>query len=235
MVYRGRAYKAKKKNPFSFKARKRYIRRRRIPRPLSRPRIIGFKRSRTEIITLNNTSAPSGWSLVDNGLAIPLVFSLSQIPDSTDFINLFNSYKLVGIRMQGWYSNTVAADSNQQSIMYYCGNSMGNVLGSELSEQYFLDRPSHRKRVLVNSTGKPSVDLYMRLSQLAMVYQSITNTDYGLIKPRFISTGETQTGHYGLNLLIKRLDNENWTTGTSHPYPQLKINYTYYFKCRGIS
>ena len=199
------------------------------------PQVMSFKRSRTEMLILNNTSAPSGWTTVDNGISVPLVFSLSQIPDSTDFVNLFNSYKIVGIRMQGWYSNSVADSENQQSMVYWVGNSMGNVLGTALDEQYFLDRPTHKKRVLVNSMGKPSFDLYMKMSQLSQIYQSTVNTDYGLSRPRFISTGETTTGHYGVSMHIRRLDGNNWTAGTTNPYPQLKINYTYYFKCRGIS
>lgn len=199
------------------------------------PRVVHFQRSRTEMLILNNASAPTGWTAVDNGISVPLVFSLSQIPDSTDFINLFNSYKLVGVRMQGWYSNSVADSENQQSMVYWVGNSMGNVLATALDEQYFLDRPTHKKRVLVNSVGKPSFDLYMPLSQLSMIYQSSVNTDYGLSRPRYISTAETNTGHYGVSMHIRRLDGNNWTAGTTNPYPQMKVNYTYYFKCRGIS
>lgn len=209
-------------------------------RPRMAPRVLQFKRKWVTDLTLNSTSPPAGWtSLVaggENAISLAYVLSMAEIPNYANFTNLFDSYKLTGVRLQGYLSFTTASPENQsQSIIYMCRDHLGQNPATVLTEEWFNERPRSRKRVLCNSTGRPSFDIYMPLSQLNNVYQSVTNNDYTLARPRFISTNEVNTPHYGLNLMIKRLDNQPWTANTSNQYPTLKVFTTVYFQCRGIN
>lgn len=199
-----------------------------------RPRVISFQRSATEELTLNTQSPPTGWTAVDDGLCINYVFGLSEIDEYTSFTNLFSMYRLKGVRIEGYFSNTVSDSANKQTMMYYCQNYVGAHPASDLTEQYFLNKPIHKRRVLVTSRGK-AFSIYCPLNQLAENYSSATNTDYGVVKPRWVSTTETSCPHYGMSVRLQRLDDQNWTHESSAQYPTLKIIKTYYFQMRGLS
>ena len=211
-----------------------------VPRkPRMAPRVLNFKRCFSQDLALNTQAPPGGWTaltVADQALAINYVFSMNQIPDYQNFTNLFDSYRIVGTRIQGYLSfNTITPAQQSQTMLFYCRDHMGQTLATDLSEDWFNQRPRSRKRVLTNTTGKPSIDIYMPLTQLANTYQSVTNNDYTMKRPRFISTNEVNTPHYGFNLRIARVDGNNWTTGTQNQYPTLKLFTTVYFQCRGIN
>ena len=84
----------------------------RAPRPLGSGAIHSFKQSFNQVIGLNTSSAPSGWSTNGNNLYRSLRFKLTDIQQHGEFTDLFAMYKLKGVRMQMYFSNTVA-----QSIM----------------------------------------------------------------------------------------------------------------------
>lgn len=209
-------------------------------RPRMAPRVLQFKRKFSNDLVLNTYSAPPGWTSLepsgDQALTLGYVFSMAEIPNYQNFTNLFDSYRIKGVRLQGYYSFTTASPENQAQVMlHYARDHLGQNTASVLTEDWFNERPRSRKRLLVNSTGKPSFDIYMPLTQLANTYQSTVNTDYTMQKPRFISTNEVNTPHYGFNLRLSRIDGQPWTHSTSNQYPTLKIFTTVYFEMRGIN
>ena len=210
----------------------------RIPRMA--PRVLQFKRKSADTLILNTASPPIGWTSLsstgDEALTMNYVISLAQIPNYTNFTNLFDSYRIRAIRLQGYFSFNVAAPNNQaQAMLYYCRDHLGQSTPADLSEDWFNERPRSRKRLLVNGSGKPSFDIYMPLTQLANTYGTVTNNDYTMKRPKFISTNEVNTPHYGMNLRLQRVDGNAWTSGTSNQYPTLKLYTTVYFECRGIN
>lgn len=214
-----------------------------VPRRLNPPggsfraaRVMQFKRSEALTLSLNNTSPPTGWLDNNNGLVQTLVTGLSSVPGNADFVNLFDSYRITGLRLQGYYSGTTAErSSNQNAMLLVCPNHLGNVSASDLEEQWFMDRPRTKKIPLLNDSGRASFDIYMPLSQLSETYQSATGTDYALVEPHFISTSETSCPHYGSCLRIQRMDGEAFTSGTQDPYPYIKIIQTWYIEMRGAA
>ena len=210
----------------------------RIPRMA--PRVLQFKRRMVDTLVLNTASPPTGWTSLssagDEAITLNYVISMAQIPNYTNFTNLFDSYRIRGIRLQGYYSFNVAAPNNQsQAMLYYCRDHLGQNSASQLSEEWFNERPRSRKRLLVNSSGRPSFDIYMPLTQLANTYGSVTNNDYTMKRPKFLSTNEVDTPHYGMNLRLQRIDGNAWTAGSSNQYPTLKLFSTIYFECRAIN
>lgn len=208
--------------------------------PRMAPRVLQFKRRFANDLILNTVTPPVGWTSLaasgDNALALTYVISMSQLPNYANFTNLFDSYRIKGVRCQGYMSFSTTAPENQaQAMLYYCRDHLGQSTASQLTEEWFLERPRSKKRLLVNSTGKPSFDIYMPLTQLANTYQSVTNNDYTMKRPRFISTNEVNTPHYGLNLRLQRVDGSPFTAASNNQYPTLKLFTTVYFECRGIN
>jgi len=211
-----------------------------VRKPRMAPRVLSFKRCFSQDLTLNATNPPGGWTsrqgVNDEALTINYVFSMAQIPDYANFTNLFDSYKIVGTRVQGYLSFTNSTPTSQaQTMLFYCRDHLGQSQATDLSEDWFNQRPRSRKRLLVNSIGRPSFDIYMPLTQLANTYQSVANNDYTMKRPKFISTNEVNTPHYGFNLRLARVDGNNWTANTANQYPTLKIFTTVYFQMRGIN
>lgn len=212
-----------------------------VPRkPRMASRVLQFKRKWSSNLVLNTYSAPPGWTSLepsgDQALTLAYVLSMSEIPNYQNFTNLFDSYRIKGVRLQGYFSFSTTDPTNQAQVLFqYCRDHLGQNAATALTEDWFNERPRSRKRLLVNSVGKPSFDIFMPLSQLTNVYQSSVNTDYTMSKPRFISTNEVNTPHYGFNLRLSRIDGQPWTHATSNQYPTLKIFTTVYFEMRGIN
>lgn len=196
-------------------------------------RIIQFQRSEAVTALLNPTSPPTGWVANNNGLVQVFATGLSQVPGNADFVNLFDSYRIKGVRLQGYFSSTGAPrDHNMNAMLLVCPNHTGQVVATDLEEQWFMDRPRTKKIPIMNAMGKASFDEYLPLSQLSETYTSSTNTDYALVPPQFISTAETSTPHYGASLRLQRMDGADFSSG-GDTYPSLKIIYTWYIEMRG--
>ena len=203
-------------------------------------RIINFKRTFENTLVLNSASPPTGFLNTgvagDNGIVSNYNINLNNIPNVSNFSNLFDSYRIKGVRIQGYCSFNVAAPNNQsQSIMYMCRDHLGQNPFTTLTEDWFVERPRSKKRLLVNSVGKASFDHFIPATQLSEVYASAVNTDYVQVKPKFISTNELDTPHYLCNLRIQRVDGQTWTHGTSNQYPTIKMYTTVYFQMKGIN
>jgi hypothetical protein len=204
-------------------------------------RVVQFKRSVPSTLVLNNSSPPEDWTSIGNpatktsALVVNYSFALSELTDYTDFTNLFDSYRIKGVRMQGYFSNTQSSsESNTNLMLYYMASDFGNQALSSLTEQFFLNRPKHKKKILLNARGGKVFDIYQPVKQLSNLYASTTNTDYALSTPRFISTAEANTPHYGMYMRLQRVSGDEFSTSTT-TYPSLKIIYTYYIQCRGVA
>lgn len=197
------------------------------------PRIIQFKRSTASQVTLSTTSPPSGWTANNNGVVQPFVTGLSNVPDNTEFVALFDTYRIKGVRLQGYLSSTNShGTENQNVMMYICPNHMGVTFATDLTEQWFLDRPRTKKIPLMNTEGKSSFDEYLPLSQLSNTYVGGVDVDYALVAPKFLSTSEPNTPHYGAMIRLQRMDDA--AMDAASPIT-LKLVYTWYLEMRGVA
>lgn len=224
--------------------RRRFRRRLRIHRPL-RPSTYNFTRSFVENISLNNTSPPTGWSDVENGLCRSQPFTLSNLVNFAEFQNLFSQYRLLAVRQELYFVDTGSVNiqsgiynntGSKQILMYINPNSVGRDNASLLTENFFLQSQVCKKRVCLHGSGRP-VKLYTKLRQLSQVYAnepSSVYTDYAKIKPKFISTQEANTEHYGLDVRLQRVDGSVFSDAGSI-YPDCKIVTKVYLQCRQVA
>lgn len=193
-----------------------------------------FKRSLQETLILNSASAPTNWTALENGIVITYSFSLSSINARTDFTNLYKQYRLKGVRMTGYYSNTQSTVYNSNTLMYMIQSPFGNTTPTDLTETFFLDHQLHKRKVCLNSRGGKCFDIFTPLFQLQETYAGTLNTDYALTRPRWISSKEPDTPHYGVSMRLQRVDGNPWTTSSENEYPSIKIIYTLYLECRHV-
>lgn len=223
--------------------------------PIGKPRVginqgvYLFKRRTTQVIPLANSEIPSGsgwFTSSDNGIYKQWAFNLAQVNDVTDFSALFKQYKICGVKLELSFNNTQSSLTGGptgtpnvipggQLQVYTIPNKSGksrNNVTDPLTEKICLDTQACKKRLALNG-GKP-IKIYMRTNQLSQMYASAVNTDYGVVKPRYISTGETGTEHYGVEMYINRVDGKTLSSNLQNEQ-SVRITATYYIACKGVN
>lgn len=209
----------------------------RVQRGLA-PAIYPFKRSMSTTIGLNTTSLPEGWSASGNNLYRNWGFSLAQLGSYSEFTELFKYYKLCGVRVQMYFSNTNSnskdggASPNQQIIMWIDTNKDGADVAASGLEATYLNSQTAKKKLCLRTTGKP-IDIFMPLRQQDIIYGGIGNNDYATVRPKWISTTEPTTPHFGYKMMLQRVDGQAFTSGLSNSQ-YCKIIQTLYFKCKKV-
>ena len=195
---------------------------------VNRPAVHAFKRTMTEVIQLSNVATPTGWTAVGNAIYRNWEFKLNDLHDPTDFTTLFSEYKLNAVKQEIIFGNTNTDDDNSQMILYWDSNVIGaNRAGTE---QTFLDSQT-AKHTYLKPPGK-QITMFCKLKQLSNLYK-VTDDDYAAIKPRYISTLEPNTPHYGTRMHLRRVDGRPFGTSLDS-FQYAKILTTVYLTCRKV-
>lgn len=210
-----------------------------VPTLVRSPKTYSFKQSFVETIELNTSAVPTGWTVNGNALVQQMVFNLQDISNYGRFTGMFAQYRLKSARSEFFFSATssdvsdpnTAQSGNRQIIVYTMPNRVGSV--ETLTEDAFLQTQAHKKDLALTGMGKPVV-CYTKLAQLSSMFASGINTDYAKVEPRFISTQESNTPHYGLDIRIERVDGKEFSNGSA-TYPYVKIIHTVYFETRQVN
>lgn len=209
-----------------------------------RPRTYNFTRSFVETIDLNSTTPPTGWTAVESGLTRSQPFSLSDLPDNTEFAALFAQYRLLAVKQEYYFCDTASVNiekssggynnsGNKQIMMYTCPNAVGASNAALLTEGYFMQSQCVKKRLCLNAKAAP-VKVYTRLKQLSAIFSAeLGNTDYAKRHPGFLSTNEKQAEHYGIDMRLQRVDGKDFSFGGSN-YPTVKIVTKVYLQTRQV-
>lgn len=194
----------------------------------NRPAIHYFKRSFAENIALSNVAVPANWTADGNSIYRNWEFNLNDLTDATDFTALFAQYKLNAVKQEIVFSNTNTDDDNSQMMLWWDTNaSAQNVVGTQNS---FLHSQTSRHKVLKPPGG--SIHMYTKLKQLSNTYK-LTDDDYAIVKPRYVSTAEPNTPHYGVRMRLARVDDMPFGTDLDK-FQTAKIITTVYLSCRKV-
>lgn len=214
-----------------------------VGRPM-RPKTYTFCRSFVENVDLNSVTPPSNWTAVESGLVRSQPFALTDLPNYTEFTNLFQQYRLMAVKQEFYFGDTASVNlvtsggqlnpGNRQIMLYSNPNPVGRANTNNLTEGFFLQSQSSKKRICIHSSGRP-VRLYSKLKQLSKVFADEDgNTDYAKSYPKFVSTNEVNTEHYGIDTRIARVDGNNFSYGGT-VYPVVKIFTKVWLQCRQVS
>lgn len=214
----------------------------RIVRPLTMGGIYNFTRTATpQVITLSNTSVPTGWTLgTNNELGRSWAFQFSDIDNYQEFRSLFKYWRINAVGIKMYFSQTISgitnsnAYSNSQILCYYDANLNG--LASPAATNTYTESQTSKKKLCLNTIGKP-LNLYCKVKQAGLVYGGGTLPapliDYTVNRPKWISMTEVTAQHYGFNTCLVRTDNQPFSTGTDNDQ-SVRIEIKYFFQCRKV-
>lgn len=239
--YAGRRIARNKKR--SITRRKRTTKIVRMPRPM-RPRTYNFTRSMVQTVVLNNDdqTETTGWkkTIGEYSMSKQWTFKLEDLPNYSEFVNLYEQYRIMAIKQEYYFSDSVASSvavgnnvnsSNKQIIMMSTPNSTGN--NHTLNENYFMQSQCAKKKLCLNTMGYP-VKVYTKLKQLSRIFSSEEgNQDFIKVSPKFISTNEPKALHYGVDMRLARVDGGEFSLGGSN-YPSVKIITKFYMQFRQV-
>lgn len=207
-----------------YRKKKRTYKKRTYNRPrtraalIPRPRTYAFSRATENF--LNMDAPTNGWvTTADNAVVRTFAWDLNSLTANSEFTNLFAQYKLnyAVVKMFPTVSKFVAVQGapipsayGGNSIITVWRNVHGVALDSAFSTSDLLQIQSKRQFMVPSS--KPTI-IKMPLKQSSNLYGSLTNTDYAAVKPKYVSTTETSTPHYGLNVHIRKIDGTPYGAG----------------------
>lgn len=214
----------------------------RAPRPLGTGAIHSFKQSFNQVIGLNTTAPPTGWSVNGNNLYRAMKFKLTDLQQHGEFTDLFAMYKIKAVRMQMYFSNSVAESMNEssgtasspnQQILCWMDRNTGTTAFTGDTDE-MLNSQTAKKKLCLRTDGRP-LDIYMPVRPMSNIEQDST-----FIRPipsnrsPWIGTDYPSVEHFGLNLMLQRVDNQAFTTGISNSQ-YARIIYTVYIQCKKLA
>lgn len=223
MVYGKRNLKRK------FKRTKRYTFRRnpRITRPL-KTNVYFFKRSFAEVVDVVPTS---GITFASNTLSGTGAFQLSFLPNYTEFTNLFDQYRIVGVSIKWIFSTNVVnygapvagtfADTCLP-LLHYCFDTNSNVVPASINvmREYNTYRCKRLDRVCKT---------YCRPRIANVAYESALAVGYTQGYKQWVDTTYPSMDYYGIRWAI---DPVTFTNNTR--IGVCEMVYTYYIQCKCV-
>ncbi len=200
---------------------------------ISMPRVFAFKRQMEEYVDFSDP--PSDWvTTLDNQIVRTFTYNLNDLPNHSEFVNLFSQYKLnyavvemfpnVSQMTSGYVAGGQAASNYIVSVWR---NTHGVPLNAAFTRDELLE--IQKKSTFMMPTTKPTV-FKMPLKQLSATYASTLNTDYAVVKPRYINTTEDTTQHYGINVAISRVDGSAFNSNA----PNCLVRSTILLTCKQV-
>lgn len=211
-------------------------------RPLGSGAVMPFKQSFEQIIGLNTANPPTNWNVSGNNLYRQMLFKFADLDQAQDLSDVFAMYKLKGVRMQMYFSNSVAESMNEsggsasspnQQIMCWMDRNTSTTSFTGTTNE-MLNSQTAVKKLCLRSDGKP-LDIYMPVRALNIIPQNaLTNVRQPTFKSQWISTDYPSVDHFGLNMMLQRIDGSQFTSGiTNSQYA--KIIYTVYFQMKKVA
>lgn len=215
--------------------------------------VIPFKRTTSQIIDTDQLSnLPSNYSMSSSSvtgyhaLLGTQVFQFSQLPEYANLSAVYKFYKIncVVIKLYPCYSQSIpngaTSTNNSQSyqgqniICTYTQNLTGTGLSATIDNNFWMTQQA-RKQKIITGTKPITFKVYPKLQN--EVYSSLTNTDYTIMRPKFISTQEPSTPHFGLDLAFTFTDSSDAIrTDFAADYTtpiKFRMDMTYYLQLKG--
>ena len=206
----------------------------------NKPLVLPIRQSFSEDFLF--TAPPAPWTSDTTGIYKSQAWNLNALGATrvNQLKDMFAQYKIVAVKEDYYFGVTSstanvtatgdppAADirvSNVQMMLYSAKTESGRAVTA--SEEYFLTRQNAKRRLCI-SNSRRAVSLYNKTKQLSFVYNTALNTDYAITYPKYISTDEPTTAHYGSHVRIHSLNDT-----TKEPV-RIKVITTYYMLFRQL-
>lgn len=193
------------------------------------PSVYPFTRSFENLVVLEAPSGSFESTLQDNLVIGHIQVNLAELPGYTELQSLFAQYKLNGLTLKCTPTYQLDADpaSTETIICDVWRSSHGQAPTAAFRLSDLLQ--IQKRQSFVMPQRKPFTR-NMMLTQLNNVYTSALNTDYTVQKPKYLSTAESSTPHYGISFCFRRPDAAPFTSNS----PRLLMNYTVKLTCKQV-
>ncbi len=199
------------------------------------PPIYPYTRGRTFNIDLKDQSGHPGLILTtDGGVVWNVEAALSELPDYQEFTNLYSQYRLKALSIKFYPIISETTLGNSENLLIRSTTSRtGRALAAANTEADWLQLQKSKTRVMPKG-GRP-ITYYMKLNQLNKVFSDVASgtEDYTIVSPKFISTEESSTPHYGMQLRFDCTSFAN-INNIANGNGQFKVEMKYYLQCRKV-
>lgn len=223
------ARRPKTSKHYTYRKRRTFRRKQYNRATIKKPSVHIFKRQFVQNIELTNASVPSGWTADGNAVYINWQYKLNDLPDPTSFTNLFAQYKLNAVKQELIFANTTTDDDNSQIMLWWDVKRDGQ--NTPLTESFFLKSQTAKHTVVKPPLGN-TIRMFTKLRQLSNTYK-LTDDDYAIVKPKYLSTAEPNTPHYGTAMRLERVDGRPFGTQLDN-FQKAKIITTVYLSCKKV-
>lgn len=129
-------------------------------------------------------------------------FRLINMSGSTEFTQLFDKYKITGIKYKIMYqcNDAQVAGSQVLPIIHYCVDSDDTTTPSNLGS--VQERANTKVKVLGNTQ---TVSFFVRPKVAATLYQSAISSGYEVRKAPFINSSYPSIPHYGVKIWLNNV------------------------------
>lgn len=170
-------------------------------------------------ISVSGTSADTAATVQFGGA---MRFMLKSVIESSDLTQLFDRYKIKGVKLKFLYqSNLANSDSttgtNALPIMSYSFDGDDDTNPTSYTD---LARKQYTKQKILN--GNYFFSIYLKPRVTKEVYRTALTTGYTSEKACWLDCNNDDIAHFGLKLWIN-----NWNPGSTK-FNQLSIQPTYY-------
>lgn len=185
--------------------------------------------------TIGQPSVPPGMlNTADRGVVWNFVLSLSSFPTFAPAIQgLYHEWKINGLALKIIPNCTASSTGTERIIIRTRRERSGQALTTANTRQDWVNNQATKQFAIPNGGDRP-FSSYTRANQLGHRYASTLNTDYGTMKPTWISTAEPDTSHYGNVFRFDSASSNALVGGAPASFPEMTIRVTAYFACRQV-
>lgn len=155
-------------------------------------------------------------------------FQLNACQEYSDFTQLFDRYKITGVKLKFMYqansisNNTFGSPSAPMPLLTYAFDADDAVAPPSRTS---VQVKQYAREKLLNGNRPFSVYYKPRISKL--VYNNALASAYTSSKPEWIDCGNVSVPHYGIKMWIN-----NWLADAAQSNCKLTIQPIYYLSCR---
>lgn len=174
----------------------------------------------TGAIATSSTTSDSMTNTIQWGNAF--MFKLSNVIESADFVNLFDRYKILGVKLKVMYQSETASVGSQGCLPIF--NYASDFDDFSPPSSLNAVEAKQRARSVILTANRP-VNIYVKPKVAAALYQSLL-TGYEVKKAPFINSTYPDVQHYGVKTWI---NNFYAPAGANN---QITIQATYVLSCK---
>lgn len=169
-----------------------------------------------------------------NFYSLGLAFCIGDLPNYTEFSNLYDCYRIRGVKLRlipictqgSMFSNGLL-----EGILLHYVTDLDDGASPSASATGITDLQQYSNyKCVINAVGRRSINIYLKPRYAQAVYNTAVSTGYTEgNRSLWLDMTNTQVPHYGVKLLF-----EHYHTSTDNATYLWKLEATYYFQCKDV-